>query len=117
VLIYVREKYCWLVVGGWFVLREKYCCLVADKPNEQAISFADHFEEVGEGVPPRPGDDVRSRGHLTIPNSPYACPCPNGKEKSTVLGSPPASLVSSYRRHTNSSGFLKHHRICKICAL
>jgi hypothetical protein len=32
----VREKYCWLVAGGWFVLREKYCCLVADKPNEQA---------------------------------------------------------------------------------
>jgi hypothetical protein len=32
----VREKYCWLVAGGWFVLREKYCWLVADKPNEQA---------------------------------------------------------------------------------
>jgi hypothetical protein len=31
----VREKYCWLVAGGWFVLREKYCWLVADKPNEQ----------------------------------------------------------------------------------
>jgi hypothetical protein len=30
----VREKYCWLVAGGWFVLREKYCWLVADKPNE-----------------------------------------------------------------------------------
>jgi hypothetical protein len=30
----LREKYCWLVVGGWFVLREKYCWLVADKPNE-----------------------------------------------------------------------------------
>jgi hypothetical protein len=29
----VREKYCWLVAGGWFVLREKYCWLVADKPN------------------------------------------------------------------------------------
>jgi hypothetical protein len=34
----VREKYCWLVAGGWFVLREKYCWLVADKPNEQAAS-------------------------------------------------------------------------------
>jgi hypothetical protein len=34
----VREKYCWLVAGGWFVLREKYCWLVADKPNEQALS-------------------------------------------------------------------------------
>jgi hypothetical protein len=34
----VREKYCWLVVGGWFVLREKYCWLVADKPNEQAVN-------------------------------------------------------------------------------
>jgi hypothetical protein len=32
----VREKYCWLVAGGWFVLREKYHWLVADKPNEQA---------------------------------------------------------------------------------
>jgi hypothetical protein len=31
----MREKYCWLVAGGWFVLREKYCWLVADKPNEQ----------------------------------------------------------------------------------
>jgi hypothetical protein len=34
----VREKYCWLVAGGWFVLREKYCWLVADKPNEQGVS-------------------------------------------------------------------------------
>jgi hypothetical protein len=24
VLIVLREKYCWLVAGGWFVLREKY---------------------------------------------------------------------------------------------
>jgi hypothetical protein len=32
----VREKYGWLVAGGWFVLREKYCWLVADKPNERA---------------------------------------------------------------------------------
>jgi hypothetical protein len=32
----MREKYCWLVAGGWFVLIEKYCWLVADKPNEQA---------------------------------------------------------------------------------
>jgi hypothetical protein len=31
----VREKYCWLIAGGWFVLRETYCWLVADKPNEQ----------------------------------------------------------------------------------
>jgi hypothetical protein len=31
----VLEKYCWLIVGGWFVLREKYCWLVADKPSEQ----------------------------------------------------------------------------------
>jgi hypothetical protein len=30
----VREKYCWLVAGGWFVQREKYCWLVVDKPNE-----------------------------------------------------------------------------------
>jgi hypothetical protein len=34
----VREKYCWLIAGGWFVLREKYCWLVADKPNEQAVN-------------------------------------------------------------------------------
>jgi hypothetical protein len=33
----VREKYCWLVAGGWFVLGEKYCWLVADKPNEQGV--------------------------------------------------------------------------------
>jgi hypothetical protein len=33
----VREKYCWLVAGGWFVLREKYCWLVADKPNEHGV--------------------------------------------------------------------------------
>jgi hypothetical protein len=33
----LREKYCWLIAGGWFVLREKYCWLVADKPNEQAL--------------------------------------------------------------------------------
>jgi hypothetical protein len=33
----VREKYCWLVAGGWFVLREKYCWLAADKPSEQGV--------------------------------------------------------------------------------
>jgi hypothetical protein len=27
----MREKYCCLVVGGWFVLKEKYCSLVVDK--------------------------------------------------------------------------------------
>jgi hypothetical protein len=32
VLICLREKYCWLIAGGWFVLREKYWWLVADKP-------------------------------------------------------------------------------------
>jgi hypothetical protein len=31
------EKYCWLVAGGWFVLREKYYWMVADKPNEQSV--------------------------------------------------------------------------------
>jgi hypothetical protein len=35
----VREKYGWLVAGGWFVLREKYCWLVADKPNEQGAKL------------------------------------------------------------------------------
>jgi hypothetical protein len=41
VLVCLREEYCWLVAGGWFVLREKYCLLVADKPSEQAalLSF------------------------------------------------------------------------------
>jgi hypothetical protein len=33
----LREKYCWLVAGGWFVVREKYCSLVADKPSEQGV--------------------------------------------------------------------------------
>jgi hypothetical protein len=41
----VREKYCWLVAGGWFVLREKYCWLVADKPNEQAVQDKDVSSE------------------------------------------------------------------------
>jgi hypothetical protein len=35
-----REKSCWLVAGGWFVLREKYCWLAADKPTEQGASFS-----------------------------------------------------------------------------
>jgi hypothetical protein len=35
----MREEYCWLVAGGWFVLREKYCWLVADKPSEQAVNI------------------------------------------------------------------------------
>jgi hypothetical protein len=35
-LIFLREKYCWLVARGWFVLIEKYCWLVDDKPSEQA---------------------------------------------------------------------------------
>jgi hypothetical protein len=30
----LRDKYCWLVIGGWCVLREKYCWLVADEPSE-----------------------------------------------------------------------------------
>jgi hypothetical protein len=34
----MREKYCWLIAGGWFVLREKYCWLVADKASEQGVS-------------------------------------------------------------------------------
>jgi hypothetical protein len=38
----MREKYCWLFAGGWFVLREKYCWLVADKPNEQAVCCHDN---------------------------------------------------------------------------
>jgi hypothetical protein len=38
-LFVLREKYCWLVADGWFVLREKYCWLVADKPSEQAAKL------------------------------------------------------------------------------
>jgi hypothetical protein len=45
----VREKYCWLVDGGWFVLREKYCWLVADKPNEQAVDW--RIADCGENIP------------------------------------------------------------------
>jgi hypothetical protein len=41
----LREKYCCLIAGGWFVLREKYCWLVADKPNEQAILVLDDVWE------------------------------------------------------------------------
>jgi hypothetical protein len=35
--LFLREKYCWLVAGDWFVVREKYCWLVADKPSEQGV--------------------------------------------------------------------------------
>jgi hypothetical protein len=35
----MREEYCWLVAGGWFVVREKYCWLVADKPSEQGACW------------------------------------------------------------------------------
>jgi hypothetical protein len=35
----MREKYWWLVAGGWFVVREKYWWLVADKPSEQGADF------------------------------------------------------------------------------
>jgi hypothetical protein len=35
----LREEYCWLVAGGWFVLREKYCWLVADEPSEQGAGL------------------------------------------------------------------------------
>jgi hypothetical protein len=34
----VREKYCWLVADGCFVLREKFRWLVADKPKGGAAS-------------------------------------------------------------------------------
>jgi hypothetical protein len=30
VLICSERKYCWLIAGGWFILREKYRWLVAD---------------------------------------------------------------------------------------
>jgi hypothetical protein len=35
----MREKYCWLVADGWFVLREKYCWLISqtNKPDEQGV--------------------------------------------------------------------------------
>jgi hypothetical protein len=41
----LREKYCWLVAGGWFVLREKYCWLVADKASEQGANWRRPFGE------------------------------------------------------------------------
>jgi hypothetical protein len=31
----LREKYRWLVAGGWFILTEKYCWLVDDNANKQ----------------------------------------------------------------------------------
>jgi hypothetical protein len=46
VRVFLREKYCWLVVGGWFVLREKYCWLVADKPSEQGEVSTQGIESV-----------------------------------------------------------------------
>jgi hypothetical protein len=40
-LIYSERKVllagCWLVAGGWFVLREKDCWLVADKPSDLTL--------------------------------------------------------------------------------
>jgi hypothetical protein len=47
----MREEYCWLVAGGWFVVREKYCWLVADKPSEQTQGCSLHYYHCGtEGV-------------------------------------------------------------------
>jgi hypothetical protein len=54
---FLREEYCWLIAGGWFVLREKYCWLVADKPSEHAIilhdiflrKLSDYSEEMAQG--------------------------------------------------------------------
>jgi hypothetical protein len=39
-LFVLRERYCWLVAGGWFVLREKYCWLLVDKPSELDVSLS-----------------------------------------------------------------------------
>jgi hypothetical protein len=50
VLVILREEYCWLVAGGWFVLREKYCWLVADKPSEQG-EVALEQRTVAHGLP------------------------------------------------------------------
>jgi hypothetical protein len=45
-LIYSERKVllagCWLVAGGWFVLREKDCWLVADKPSDQSDTDQQH---------------------------------------------------------------------------
>jgi hypothetical protein len=35
----LREEYCWLVAGGWFVLTEKYCWLVAQANERNALPF------------------------------------------------------------------------------
>jgi hypothetical protein len=59
----LREKYGWLVAGGWFVVREKYYWLVADKPSEQGaevhkVHVTSVAEEMrGEEV----GDRLRQR--------------------------------------------------------
>jgi hypothetical protein len=37
--------YCWLIAGGWFVVREKYCWLVADKPNEQGDKHRESLQK------------------------------------------------------------------------
>jgi hypothetical protein len=38
-LIFLREKYCELADGSWFVMRKKHCQLVADKSDEQRESY------------------------------------------------------------------------------
>jgi hypothetical protein len=48
----VREKYCWLVAGGWFVVREKYCWLIANKPSEQRrIKACEKEKKKSAGTP------------------------------------------------------------------
>jgi hypothetical protein len=48
---------CWLIAGGWFVVREKYYWLVADKPNEQGDVQPSSLS------PPTPTRGADSRGN------------------------------------------------------
>jgi hypothetical protein len=61
----LREKYCWLIAGGWFVLREKYCWLVADKPNEQRDDTGDVVREARlKSIRARHTSKPKRAGHL-----------------------------------------------------
>jgi hypothetical protein len=71
-LIVLREKYCYLVVDGWFVLREKYCWLVVDKLSEQAAQGCARYgtvrrdHESPAGTAARQGISKRQRSRALI---------------------------------------------------
>jgi TM2 domain-containing membrane protein YozV len=41
----VREKYCWLVVGGWFVLIEKYWWLISQVNRVLTLDVSSETED------------------------------------------------------------------------